>query len=64
MKSKSQQKPKDYNAILGLLRLFVVASIAYTSTVIVMGTDGVTPLVLTAPQVIWAIAILVKQFSK
>ena len=63
-KDKSTKEPRNYNAILGVLRLFVVASIAYTSTVIIMGTDGIVPIALTVPQILWAAIILIKQFSK
>ena len=62
--TKPAKEPRNYNAILGVLRLFVVASIAYTSTVIIMGTDGITPIALTVPQILWATIILIKQFSK
>jgi len=52
------------NGIIGVLQLFVIASIAYTTTVIVMGTDGLLPVVLTIPQAFWASVVLVKQFTK
>lgn len=57
-------KSKFGNGIIGVLQLFVIASIAYTTTVIVMGTDGLLPVVLAIPQAFWASVVLVKQFTK
>jgi hypothetical protein len=63
-KQPKVKKPRDFTAIIGLLQLFVVASIGYTTAVIALGTDGYIPLVLTTPQVLWAVIILIKRFTK
>jgi hypothetical protein len=50
--------------IIGIGMLFVIASIAYTTTVIWLGTEGYISKVLTAPQVIFSVIVLVKRFTK
>lgn len=62
-KAKKNKKPV-MQSIIGVLLLFVVASIAYSTTVIVMGTEGYIPLLLVAPQSIFAVIVLIKQFTK
>ena len=76
MKNKSTEAPKSdvkntkkqtSNAkagIIGMGMLFVIASIAYTTTVIWLGTEGYISKVLTAPQVIFSVIVLVKRFTK
>lgn len=63
-KSKPSKKQRSFNGIIGLLQLFVVASVAYSTAVIVMGTEGYIPWALVAPQALWAVCVLVKRFSK
>ncbi len=61
-KSKKAQESIS-NVIMGLGLFAVVLSIAYSSTVIVIGTDDIAPKVLIAPQVIFASWIAVKKFT-
>jgi len=63
-KAPKIKKARNYNGIIGVLLLFVVASIAYTTTVIAMGTEGYVPLILAAPQAIFGVVVLFKQFTK
>lgn len=58
---KSNKKAKK--GIIGVLQLLAVASIAYSTTVIIIGTEGYIPMVLVAPQAILATAIAIKKFS-
>lgn len=60
---KQVEEETSYNKV-ALLELFVVASIAYMSVVIWMGTDGYEAKALTAPAVIWATLKLIQKFSK
>ena len=61
----TSKKANSFNVgIIGLSMLFVIASIAYTTTVIWLGTEGYISKVLTAPQVIFAVTVLVKRFTK
>lgn len=64
-KEKATKPIKNYqNAIIGVLQLLVVASIAYSSAVIIMGVDGYIAKALIAPQVIYAAVTLIKRFTK
>lgn len=63
---KTSHKPKlvSKNAIIGIMQLFAVASIAYSTVVIAIGTEGVVPLVMVAPQAVLAVVIAINKFSK
>lgn len=64
-KVKAPKKPKNYkNSIMGIMQLFAVASIAYSTIVIAIGTEGVVPLILVAPQAILAVCIAINKFAK
>lgn len=65
-KTDKATKPvkKTTSTIIGIMQLFAVASICYSSTVIALGTNGVVPLVLIAPQVILAVVIAINKFTK
>ena len=58
------KKERSFSGIIGLLQLFVIASIAYSTAVIAMGTEGYIPLALVAPQTLWAVCTLVARFTK
>lgn len=51
------------NGIIGVMQLFAVASIAYSTVVIVIGTEGYIPLIMVAPQALLGATIAVKKFS-
>jgi hypothetical protein len=63
-KVQKEKKVRDYSIIVGILQLFVIASIAYSSAVIVMGTEGYIPMALLVPQVVYAVVVLIKRFTK
>lgn len=62
--SKPKKKSNIKQSIIGVMLLIVVASIAYSTTVIAMGTKGIVPLVMVVPQAVFAVIVLVKQFIK
>ena len=64
VKNTKKQSGSAVNGIIGLGMLFVISSIAYTTAVIWLGTEGYVSKVLTAPQVIFALIVLVKRFTK
>lgn len=64
VKTPKKSKKNYKNGIMGIMQLFAVASIAYSTVVIALGTEGVLPLVLVAPQAILAVAIAINKFSK
>lgn len=63
LEDKKSKKNKAGRNIMGVLQLFVVASIAYSTTVIAMGTEGYLPVALTVPQAVYAVIVLIKRFS-
>ena len=52
------------HGIMGILTLFVIVSIAYSSWVIVQGTDDPIHRIMLVPMVLWAVVKLIKQFTK
>lgn len=58
-----KSKIKSYN-VIGLLQVFVLVSIAYSTYVVVLGTDGLTPKVMVVPQTLYATVLLVNKFLK
>ena len=63
---KTPKKSKDNikQGIMGIMQLIVVASIAYSSAVIVRGTDGYVAKALIVPQALWAVCTLIRHFTK
>ena len=51
------------SGIWGILVLFVVASISYTSYVVIAGTQGLVPKLMVIPQALFAIIIALYKFS-
>lgn len=54
----------NWRGIMGILTLFVIVSIAYSSWVIVQGTDDPIHRIMLVPMVLWAVIKLIKQFIK
>lgn len=63
-KSAKNKRSSIVAAIMGIGMLLSVISIAYSTTTIVLGTEGYVPLVMIAPQATLALAILTKRFTK
>lgn len=64
VKKPSARKTATKNSIMGVLLLFAVASIAYSTVVIVLGTEGYIPMILVAPQALLAVTIAINKFAK
>lgn len=64
IKTSKKSKNNSKSTIIGIMQLFAVASIAYSTVVIAIGTEGYLPLILVAPQAILAVAIAINKFSK
>ena len=62
VKNKKDHKVR-YN-IIGLLLLLAIISISYSTAVIVMGTDGIVPVIMVAPQALLVIVVLIWKFCK
>ena len=63
-KQQDEKKRHRKNVIMGLGLLFVVASIAYSTSVVTTFVDSQQSLILLAPQVAFAIITIFKAFSK
>lgn len=64
VKTPKKSSGKFKNSIIGVMQLFAVASIAYSTVVIAIGTEGVVPLVMVAPQAVLAVVIAINKFTK
>lgn len=62
--SKPWYKSGWVSAIIGVWLLMAVASIVYSSATIILGTEGIAPLILIAPQISLAIVIAIWKFIK
>ncbi len=62
--NKSSKSKKFQSNIIGLLLLLAVASIGYSTTVIIMGTTGIVPVIMIVPQAILGVLILIWKFTK
>lgn len=63
-KNEGVSTPRDFSKLTGMLELFVVASASYMAYIVILGTEGLTPKVLTAPALIWVVVKLVQKFMK
>lgn len=63
-RSKSKKREETSYNVVGAFMLLVVASITYTTTIIIMGTEGILPLVMVVPQAIFGLIVLIKKFIK
>lgn len=62
--SKAGLKKPSWSGILGVGLCLVIVSIAYSVVVILLGTNGITPKIMLAPQAIFAVTISVYAFSR
>ena len=63
--TNTQSKGQGFwHGIMGIMTLFVIISIAYSSSVIIQGTDDMVHRIMIVPMVAWASVQLVKQFIK
>ncbi len=60
----NSKKHRDYGKIQGMLQLFVLISISYSTYVVALGTDGLTPKIMLIPQALYAAYIAVQKFTK
>lgn len=63
-KEVAPKQPRDFTGIMGLLQVFVVVSIGYMGYIVILGTDGVIPKVMTLPALLWASVVVVCKFVK
>ncbi len=63
-KSKNVPFAEIWRVILGIGQLLVVVSIIYSTAIVMIGVNSAESKILLVPQVVFALAILVKAFSK
>ena len=71
-KTKVEKQPKKnkkqigggLRSIIGVLLGLSVISIGYSTTVILMGTEGIVPIVMVIPQVGLALTIIIWKFCR
>lgn len=62
--ASKKRNPFTKNNIMGVVLLFGVLSIGYSTTYIVLGTEGLAPLICVAPQVLLGALIAGYKFCK
>lgn len=62
VKTRGQFTQAVWRVIIGFGSLLAVLSISYSTIIIIMGTDGIVPIICVAPQAIFAAAILIDNF--
>ena len=60
---KEPKAPRNYSGVLGMLQVFVIVSICYSTFVVYEGTQGYAPKVMLIPQALWAALLIVKKFT-
>lgn len=63
-KTKTEPVPRDFTGILGLIQIFVLVSISYSTYVVALGTQGYASRVMLIPQALFAAVLLVKKFTR
>lgn len=63
-KNKEPKAPKDFNKVKGVLQLFVLTSISYSTYIVFLGTTGIAPKVMLAPQAIFGVILAIHKFTK
>lgn len=63
-KTKEPKAPKDFSKVVGVLQLFVLVSVSYSTYVVFLGTNGYAAKVMLVPQAIYAAYLAVIKFTK
>lgn len=63
-KNVEQKAPRDYSKVTGVGMLLVIASIAFSSYIVIMGVEQLVPKLMLVPQVLFAAIEAVKRFTK
>ncbi len=62
--SKKVTKSRDFSKINGVLQLFVLVSIGYSTYVVFLGTEGIGPKLMLIPQALYGAYLAVIKFTK
>mgnify|MGYP006359308225 CR=1 FL=1 len=63
-KDEGVKTPRDFSKLTGMLQLFVLASIGYSTYIVFLGTDGIAPKVMLIPQAVFAVVLAIQKFTK
>jgi len=63
-KIKEPKAPKDYKKFKGMIQLFVLVSVSYSTYIVFLGTSGITPKVMLIPQALYATFVAINKFTK
>jgi hypothetical protein len=63
-KIKEPKAPKDYKKFKGMIQLFVLVSVSYSTYIVFLGTTGITPKVMLIPQALYAAFVAINKFTK
>ena len=63
-KSTEPKAPRNYSKVTGVAMLLVIASIAFSSYIVIMGVEQLVPKLMLAPQIMFAAIEAVKRFTK
>lgn len=62
--TKTIKPPRNYASLIGMLQVFVLVSIGYSTYIVFLGTQGVAPKVMLVPQALWGSILVIKKFVK
>lgn len=63
-KIKEPKAPKDYKKFKGMIQLFVLVSVSYSTYIVFLGTNGITPKVMLIPQALYVTFVAINKFTK
>lgn len=62
--NKSKQEYNTKNVLFGVIYFLGILSIIYSTVMIVLGTNGIVPIIMVIPQGLIAVHIGLKKFCK
>jgi hypothetical protein len=63
-KTKEDKSPRDFSKVTGVSMLLVIASIAFSSYIVIMGVEQLIPKLMLVPQILFAAVEAVRRFTK
>lgn len=61
-KKASPKGNSKYDSMIGMLQVFVVVSIAYSTYIVALGTEGYIPKAMLVPQALYAGLLVICKF--
>lgn len=60
--AKPSKATSKYDSMIGILQVFVVVSIAYSTYIVALGTEGYIPKAMLIPQALYAAILVICKF--